>query len=81
VKSTPGGGCKDPETVRPRAVGAVKAVTACLLKNEPASCSVSRKVKGVRARSRSESESEEGVWWHRADPKPRELPMARVKVR
>ena len=81
MKSTPGGGCKDPETVRPRAVGAPSGVTACLLKNEPASCSVSREVKGVRARSRSESESEEGVWWHGADPKPRELPMARVKVR
>ena len=56
-------------------------MTACLLKNEPASCSVSHEVKGVRARSRSESESEEGVWWRGADPKPRELPMARVKVR
>jgi hypothetical protein len=54
---------------------------ACLLKNEPASYSVSR-VKGVKARSRSESESEEGVRvWHGVDPKPRELPMARVKVR
>ena len=39
-------------------------------------------VKGVKARSRSESESEEGVIWsHGVDPKPRELPMARVKVR
>ena len=54
---------------------------ACLLKNEPASYSVSREVKGVWARSRSESESEEGVWLHGVDPKPRELPMARVKVR
>ncbi len=42
---------------------------------------VAHEVKGVEARSRSESESEEGVQWHRADPKPRELPMARVKVR
>ncbi len=81
MKSTPGGGCKDPEPVRPRAVGAPRGVTACLLKNEPASCSVSRQVKGVVARSRSESESEEGVGWRGADPKPRELPMARVKVR
>ena len=54
---------------------------ACLLKNEPASYSVSRWVKVVKHRSRSESESEEGVWWHGVDPKPRELPMARVKVR
>ena len=54
---------------------------ACLLKNEPASYSVSRKVKGVKARSRSESESEQGAWWDGVDPKPRELPMARVKVR
>ena len=38
-------------------------------------------VKGVEARSRSESESEEGVLWDGVDPKPRELPMARVKVR
>ena len=53
---------------------------ACLLKNEPASYSKSQ-VKGVKARSRSESESEQGVWWLVVDPKPRELPMARVKVR
>ena len=58
---------------------------ACLLKNEPASYSVSR-VKAVKGRSRSESESEQGVEvvrprWHGVDPKPRELPMARVKVR
>ena len=54
---------------------------ACLLKNEPASYSVSR-VKAVKGRSRSESESEQGVReWHGVDPKPRELPMARVKVR
>ena len=54
---------------------------ACLLKNEPASYFVSR-VKGIEARSRSESESEQGVReWHEVDPKPRELPMARVKVR
>jgi hypothetical protein len=60
-------------------------VMACLLKNEPASYFVSLEVKGVEARSRSESESEEGVAlrgaWHGVDPKPRELPMARVKVR
>jgi hypothetical protein len=60
-------------------------VIACLLKNEPASYFVSQ-VKGVKARSRSESESEEGVRaarsvWREVDPKPRELPMARVKVR
>ena len=54
---------------------------ACLLKNEPASYSVSREVKAVGGRSRSESESEEGVEWGGVDPKPRELPMARVKVR
>ena len=38
-------------------------------------------VKIVKDRSRSESESEEGVQSHGVDPKPRELPMARVKVR
>ena len=38
-------------------------------------------VKVVKHRSRSESESEEGVEWDGVDPKPRELPMARVKVR
>ena len=81
MKSTPEGGCKDPETVRPRAVGAARAVTACLLKNEPASYSAWRWVKGVQARSRSESESEEGAQWRGVDPKPGELPMARVKVR
>jgi hypothetical protein len=51
------------------------------LKNEPASYSVWRWVKAVKGRSRSESESEEGVELHGVDPKPRELPMARVKVR
>jgi hypothetical protein len=36
----------------------------------------------VEGRSRSESESEQGaIGWHGVDPKPRELPMARVKVR
>ena len=54
---------------------------ACLLKNEPASYFVSRKVKIVKGRSRSESESEQGVVWDEVDPKPCELPMARVKVR
>ena len=53
---------------------------ACLLKNEPASYSVSQ-VKTVKGRSRSESESEQGVVWDEVDPKPCELPMARVKVR
>jgi hypothetical protein len=58
---------------------------ACLLKNEPASYLVSQ-VKAVKGRSRSESESEQGVRivrsrWYQVDPKPRELPMARVKVR
>ena len=53
---------------------------ACLLKNEPASYFVSQ-VKAVKGRSRSESESEQGGMWHGVDPKPRELPMARVKVR
>ena len=54
---------------------------ACLLKNEPASYFVSR-VKAVKGWSQSESESEQGVeGWHGVDPKPRELPMARVKVR
>ncbi len=47
---------------------------------------MSRQVKVVKGRSRSESESEQGASvrrraWHDADPKPRELPMARVKVR
>ena len=53
---------------------------ACLLKNEPASYFVSR-VNGVKPGSRGESESEKGVVWHGVDPKPGELPMARVKVR
>ena len=38
-------------------------------------------VKHVKVRSRSESESEQGVQSYGVDPKPRELPMARVKVR
>ena len=39
------------------------------------------KVKAVKSRSRSDSESEQGDWWHEVDPKPGELPMARVKAR
>ena len=54
-------------------------LTACLLHNEPASCSMRRG--GAERRSRSESESEEGVESHGADPKPSELSMARVKRR
>ena len=56
--------------VRPRAF--------CIMSRLVIVCS---KVKAVRGRSRSESESEQGVEWHEVDPKPRELPMARVKVR
>ena len=36
-------------------------------------------VKGEESRSRSESEPEEGVESHALDPKPGELPMARMK--
>ena len=53
---------------------------ACLLKNEPASYTVSR-LKPVKGRRQSESESEQGAMWHRVDPKPGELPMARLQVR
>ena len=39
VKSTPiKGSERVPETMRLQAVGAVRAVTACLLHNEPTSC-------------------------------------------
>ena len=38
------------------------------------------KVKSFRDESRSESESEQGVQSMRADAKPSDLPMARVKV-
>ena len=54
---------------------------ACLLKNEPASYSVSARLSGAKPRSRSESESEQGASRHGVDPKPGELPMARVKAR
>ena len=60
---------------------ATGSLTACLLKNEPASYSVWR-VKRVEARSSSESESEEGVSAEELpspDPKPGELSMRRVK--
>ena len=50
------------------------------MKNEPASYFV-WPVNGVKPGSRSESESEQGAWSHGVDPKPGELPMARVKVR
>src|SRR5437588_11201587 len=38
-----------------------------------------RAVKGEKPRSRSASESEKGAESRRADPKPGELPMARVR--
>ena len=66
--------------MRLQAVRGARALIACLLKNEPASYSVSQ-VKRVKPRSRSESESDKGAAWHGVDPKPGELPMARVKVR
>ena len=42
---------------------------------------VRSKVKALERRSRSESESEQGVELRVLDPKPGELPMARLKVR
>ena len=49
----------DEKILKPRAYkqSEGETLTACLLKNEPASYSLWR-VKGVKARSRSESESE-----------------------
>ena len=56
-------------------------VMACLLKNDPVSCS-RRLVKPYKGRSRSESKSEQGaIKSPGADPKPGELSMARVKSR
>ena len=49
-----------PETVRLQAVRGESSLIACLLKNEPASYTVSR-VKRVKPRSQSESESEQGA--------------------
>ena len=58
-------------------------VTACLLQNEPASYA-DRRVKGPEARSRRETKSEEGVARKSAsvcvDPKPGDLPMARLQA-
>ena len=51
-------------------------MTACLLKNEPASCSAWR---GLAEASRSESESQPGVQSRAADAKPGELPVGRLK--
>ncbi len=71
------------ESLKPRAYKQSKLacgrVTACLLKNEPASYSPWRQVKPGNWRSRSESESEQGDKSLGVDPKPGELPMARVK--
>ena len=41
---------------------------------------VTGEVKGLKLRSRSESESEQGVQSLDVDPKPDDLPMARMKV-
>jgi len=42
---------------------------------------VSSEVKGWESRSRSESEPEQGVEFEAVDPKPGDLPMARLKLR
>jgi hypothetical protein len=60
-------------------------VTACLLKNEPASYTFVAMAKAGSCRSRRETESEQGAsrkgGWQGVDPKPCDLPMARLKVR
>ena len=55
-------------------------VTACLLHNEPASCSYVARLR-IDIRSRSESKSEQGVQWRAADPKLSDLAMTRMKSR
>ena len=42
---------------------------------------VSSEVKGLKSRSRSESEPEQGDEFEAVDPKPGDLPMARLKLR
>jgi hypothetical protein len=59
-------------------------VMACLLQNEPASYSASR-VKWPRATQPQRKRVPQGVLrketWRGVDPKPSDLPMARVKSR
>ena len=69
-----------------RASAARRGLMACLLKNEPASYSAWRAEGPPRSSRPSERESEEGAGQgdpdpsRRVDPKPSELPMARLKV-
>ena len=73
------------QTLKPRAAkpseGGASCLMACLLKNEPASyLSVARLrqgTAGARAKA-SPNRAHESLG---VDPKPRELPMARLKVR
>ena len=46
-----------------------KRLTACLLHNDPASCSSAARLSVFETRSRSESESEMGDQLQAADPK------------
>ena len=54
------------------------SLTVCLLENEPASYG-GWQGKALQARSRRETESEQGDESAVVDPKPGDLPMARVK--
>ena len=51
------------------------------MKNEPASYFVSLRLRVLRPGAGAKASLNRAVWWHEVDPKPRELPMARVKVR
>ena len=66
--------------MRLQAVGAARAVTACLLHNEPTSCASPARLTGSDLGSRSESESEQGVQSEGADAKLCDLRMARLKA-
>lgn len=81
MKSTPNRGVK--EYLKPHAYKQwepLLRVTACLLHNESVSYGYAARLSRER-RSRSESESEMGAQLYGIDPKPGELPMARVKSR
>ena len=80
VKSTVNNGVK--QNLKPCAYKRSEplcVVTACLLHNEPTSCSSLARLSVFEARSRSESESEQGAESGGADAKLCDLPMTRLK--
>ena len=56
-------------------------LTACLLKNEPASYTSVARLRTGASGAGAKASPNRAREWQGVDPKPRDLPMARLKVR